>query len=166
MQLDLLLIDLGIEGVKLGLGLVESGASLIEILAADDSGGGEAADAIEILLRPFDLSKLSVAGVLLAFDGCLLLGGIDLHKGCAAGDAVSGVNEDVRDDAFDLRHDDGGVARLERGDVFGGFVDLLQGGRFDLHRHRLWSRRFGRLVIAARRQKKWYDYNRNQQNWR
>ena len=54
MQLDLLLIDLSIEGVKLGLSLIESRARLIEILLADDSGGGEAADAIEILLRPFD----------------------------------------------------------------------------------------------------------------
>jgi len=44
------------------------------------------------------------------FDGGLLLGGIDLHQGRAVGNLFAGVDEDLCNDAFDLRHDHGGVA--------------------------------------------------------
>jgi hypothetical protein len=92
-QLDLLLANLSIERVQLRLGGVESGARLVEILLTDYAGIGQAADAVVVLLRPFDLGDLGGAGVLLAFDRGLLLGGIDLHHGSAVRDVVAGVDK-------------------------------------------------------------------------
>jgi len=66
-------------------------------------------------------------------DGGLLLGGIDLHQGRAVGNLFAGVDEDLCNDAFDLRHDHGGVAGLQGSDVVGGVVDplSLRGLHFD-----------------------------------
>ncbi len=148
-QLDLLLIDLSIERVQLRLGCVESGAGLVEILLADYAGVGQTADAIVILLRPFHLGDLGGAGVLLAFDRGLLLGGINLHHGRARGDAFTGVDEDLRNDAFDLRHDHGGIARFQGGDVVGGVVNILGLSGLDFDRHGLRGVGLGFFAFAA-----------------
>src|SRR5208337_77200 len=149
MQLDLLLAHLGIERVQLRLGSVEGGARLVEILLADYAGTGKAADAVVILLRPCDLRDLGGAGVLLAVDRGLLLGGIDLHHGSAGGNAFAGVDKDLRDDAFDLRHDYSRVAGFQGGDVVGGVVDFLDLRSLDLHRHGLRGVGFGFFALAA-----------------
>jgi hypothetical protein len=142
-QLDLLFADLSAKRLQLGLSGVEVGAGLVEILFADYSGIGEAADAVVILLRPFDLSDLRGGCALLAFNRRLLFGGIDLHHGGAGGYAFTRVDEDLGDNAFDLRHDDGGVARFQGGDVVGGVVDFLGGGGLDRDGHGLRGGGFG-----------------------
>src|SRR5208282_1848189 len=100
---------------------------------------------------PLDLGELGGGGALLALDGGLLLGGIDLHHGSAGGDLFAGVDEDLGNDAFDLRHDHGGVAGLQGGDVVGGVVDFLGLGGLDFDGHGLGLRRsgFGFIALAA-----------------
>ena len=149
MQLDLLLVDLSIERVQLRLGSVEGGARLVEILLADYAGVGKAIDAFVILLRPYDLGNLGGAGVFLAFDRGLLLGRIDLHHGRAVSDAFAGVDEDLRNDAFYLRHDHGGVAGFQGGDVVGGVVDFLSLRGLNFDRHGLRGVGLGFFAVAA-----------------
>ena len=149
MQLNLLLIHLGAERLQLRLGGVEGRARLVEILLADDSGVRKAADAVVILLCPFHLGNLGGGCALLAFQRRLLLGRIDLHHRSASGDAFAGVDEDLGNDAFDLRHDHRGVAGFQGGDVFRGVVNLLRGCRLDFDRHGLRGGRLGFFTIAA-----------------
>ena len=114
-----------------------------------------------ILLRPFDLRELGGAGVLLTSDRGFLLGGIDLHQRSPGRDAFAGVDEDLRDDAFDLRHDQGGVAGLQGGDVVGGVVNFLGLGGLDFDRHGLRWGSLGSLAVAATGREK----ERGQKDW-
>jgi len=59
------------------------------------------------------------------------------------------MHKDLRDDAIDLRHDDGRVARFERGDIFGRVVHFCWLRRFDLHRHGWWRGGLRAFVSAA-----------------
>ena len=111
-QLDGLLIDLGFERMQLCGGGIECGARLVEILFADDAGIGEAADALVILLSPLQLRDLGGAGIVLTLERGLLLCRIDLHHGSAIGNVFAGMNEYLGNDAFDLRHDHGGITGL------------------------------------------------------
>ena len=150
-QLDLLLIDLRIQRVQLRLRGIESRARLVEILPADHTGIRQAADAVVILLRPFELRQsCAAARILLALHCGLLLGGIDLHQGRAVGDMLAGVHENLGNDAFDLGHDHGRVARFQSRDVFGAcrrsFSSLR---RLHFDRHGLRSGGLGFFVAAA-----------------
>jgi hypothetical protein len=94
---------------------------------------------------------LGGAGVLLALDRGLLFGRIDLHHGRAVGDVLAGVNEDLRNDAFDLRHDHGGVAGFQGSDVIGGVVDFLSLRGLHFDRHGLRWRQLWLLCCCRRR---------------
>ena len=105
MQLDLLLIDLRVQSVQLRLRGIQGCASLIEILPTDYARVGKTTYAFVVLLRPGQLSELGCASVLLVVDRGLLLGGVDLHDGGSVVNMLAGVDEDLRDNAFDLWHD-------------------------------------------------------------
>ncbi len=75
------------------------------------------------LLVPDQFGLLGLDRVFLGFQGGLLFGRIDLHQGRSGGDATAGVNIDVGDLTFDLGHDDGGIARLQGGDVLRRVID-------------------------------------------
>ncbi len=62
---------------------------------------------------------------------------------------LPGMYEDLRDNAFHLRHDDGGIARFEGRNIFGGVVHFRGLGSLDLHRHGLRSARLCAFVSAA-----------------
>jgi hypothetical protein len=60
------------------------------------------------------------------------------------------MNEDLRNDAFNLRHDHGGIAGLQCSDVFGGVIDLFRNGRVDFDWHGLLrGGSFGFFAVAA-----------------
>ena len=61
----------------------------------------------------------------------------------------AGADEDVRDDAFDLRHDQSGIARFQGGDIVGGVVNPLGLRRLHFDRHGLRGGRFRLLAVAA-----------------
>ena len=166
MQLDLLLADLCLERVQLRLGSVDGRTRLVEILLTDYAGTGQAADPLVILLRPFDLRDLSGAGIILTFDRGLLLGGIDLHHGSPGSDKFAGVHENLRNDAFYLRHDHSRVAGFQGSDVVGGVVDSLDFGRKDFDRHGLRGVSFGFFAFAAAGREKKCEQKGTGQNQR
>ena len=162
-QLHRFLPHLRVQSFQLGPGLVKRRLRLVERLLADHFRLVQAAVAVEFLLVPHQFGFLGFDRVFLGFQGGLLLGRINLHQGRSGGDAGAGVHENVGDLAFDLRHDHGGFARLQGGDVLRGVVYRDQLGGFDFDRDP--GRTLG-LGPADRASATGHAYRRQRQNCR